>query len=201
VLWADKAREEQDVFVQTLRDHGVDVHLFGDLLAKTLEQPEARAFVLDRVCTESMVGPTLAPVLRARLEDAAPDSLAELLVGGVTKSDLSPLTVGSLRWQTLTLDDLVLPPLPNTLFQRDNSAWISFGVSINPMAKAARRRESIHSRTVYRYHPMFAAEPFPFFYGADDEDHQPATLEGGDIHVLDHGVVLIGMGERTTPMG
>ncbi len=54
-------------------------------------------------------------------------------------------------------DDFVLPPLPNHLFQRDNSCWIYGGVSVNPMAKAARQRETLHSRAIYRYHPMFAA--------------------------------------------
>lgn len=49
-------------------------------------------------------------------------------------------------------DDFVLPPLPNHLFQRDNSCWIYEGVSVNPMAKAARQRESLHSRAIYRYH-------------------------------------------------
>jgi arginine deiminase len=201
VLWAERAREEHDVFVQTLQDRGVTVHHFAELFAQTLASAEARSFVLDRVCTPSRVGPAMVGALRALLDDAEPATLAELLIGGVTKADLSPMSVGSLRWQTLALDDLVLAPLPNTLFQRDNSAWAYFGVSVNPMAKAARQRESLHSRAVYRYHPMFAAEPFPIYYGDDDEDHQPATLEGGDIHVLGRGVVLIGMGERTTPMG
>jgi arginine deiminase len=75
------------------------------------------------------------------------------------------------------------------------------GVTINPMAKAARQRESLHSRAVYRYHPIFAGATFPIYYGDDDINHQPATLEGGDIHVIGRGVVLIGMGERSTPMG
>jgi arginine deiminase len=201
VLWADKAREEHDVFAQVLRDHGVTVHHFDRLLAETLRSPEARAFVLDRVVTEHRVGPTLAPSLRALAEDVEPGALAELLVGGVTKTDLSPLRIRSLRWHSLDADDFVLPPLPNTLFQRDNSAWIYSGVSINPMAMPARQRESIHSRAVYRFHPLFADVGFPVFYGGDDADHQPATLEGGDIHVLGRGVVLIGMGERSTPMG
>lgn len=201
VLWASKAREEHDVFTQTLRDHGVVVHQFGELLAETLESDEAREFVLDRVCSVHRMGPTLTASLRAWAEDVEPATLASLLVGGVTKSDISPLQIGSLRWEMLGLDDFVLPPLPNTLFQRDNSAWVYSGVSINPMAKPARMRESIHSRAVYRYHPMFADAAFPVFYGDDDEDHQPATLEGGDIHVLGRGVVLIGMGERSTPMG
>ena len=38
------------------------------------------------------------------------------------------------------------------------------------------------------------------YYGDDDVLHQPATLEGGDVHVIGHRTVLVGMGERTTPM-
>ena len=201
VLWADKAREEHDAFAQVLRDQGVAVHHFGDLFTDVLRSADGKAFVLDRICTEHRVGPALVSSLRALAEDVEPESLAELLIGGVTKADLSPLRARSLRWQSLGQDDFVLPPLPNTLFQRDNSAWIYSGVSINPMAKAARQRESVHSRAVYRFHPLFAEAGFPVFYGDDDLDHQPATLEGGDIHVLGRGVVLIGMGERSTPMG
>jgi arginine deiminase len=47
---------------------------------------------------------------------------------------------------------------------------------------------------------MFAAADFVTYYGDDDALHLPATVEGGDVHVLGHGAVLIGMGERTTPM-
>ena len=97
-------------------------------------------------------------------------------------------------------DDFLLPPLPNHLFQRDNSCWIYGGVSVNPMAKPARRRETLHSQAIYRYHPMFAGAEFVTYYGDDDALHLPATVEGGDVHVLGHGAVLIGMGERTTPM-
>ena len=93
----------------------------------------------------------------------------------------------------------MLAPLPNTLFQRDNSAWIASGVTVNPMAKLARQRESVHTRAVYRYHPLFRDAQFERYYGDDDRDHRPATLEGGDLLVLAPGVVLIGMGERTTP--
>src|SRR5712692_6521513 len=100
----------------------------------------------------------------------------------------------------LRSDDFVLPPLPNHLFQRDNSCWIYGGVSINPMAKPARQRESLHSRAIYRYHPMFAGQDFARYYGDDDAGHLPASIEGGDVHVLGKGAVMIGMGERTTPM-
>ena len=201
VLWAAKAREEHDTFAALLQNRGVTVHHFGTLLAETLDVPAAREFVLDRTCSAEQVGPTLAVPLRRFADEADATTLAELLIGGVTRADLSPMHARSIRWQTLSLDDFVLPPLPNTLFQRDNSAWIYDGVTINPMAKAARQRESLHSRAIYRFHPMFGEASFPVYYGGDDSNHQPATLEGGDIHVLGRGAVLIGMGERTTPMG
>src|ERR1700759_3878000 len=60
VLWASKAKEEHDVFAETLRDRGVRVHYFGQLLPETLELPAGRAGVLDRLCTPEIRGPTLA---------------------------------------------------------------------------------------------------------------------------------------------
>ena len=71
---------------------------------------------------------------------------------------------------------------------------------MNPMAKPARQRENLHIRAVYNYHPLFAGADFVTYYGDDDANHLPASVEGGDVHVLGHGAVLIGMGERTTPM-
>jgi len=105
VLWAERAREEHDAFADALRGRGVRVHLFDELLSETLENDEARAFVLDRLCTADLVGPTLAGPLRQVAEDVGSSALAELLIGGVTRADLSPLHVRSLRWQTLDLDD------------------------------------------------------------------------------------------------
>src|SRR5208337_4642666 len=68
------------------------------------------------------------------------------------------------------------------------------------MAKPARQRETVHVRAVYRYHPMFAGGSFATWYGGDDASHMPASIEGGDVHVIGNGAVLIGMGERSTPM-
>ena len=200
VMWAKKAKEEHDAFAEALRDKGVRVHYFGQLLAETLESPEGRTFVLDRVCTPDMLGPNLVGPLRKLFEDLDGPALAEALVGGVIKADLHPARTRSLKWDMLRADDFVLPPLPNHLFQRDNSCWVYGGVSVNPMAKPARQRETLHSRAIYRYHPMFAAAGFVTYYGDDDASHLPASIEGGDVHVLGNGAVLIGMGERTTPM-
>jgi arginine deiminase len=200
VMWAKKAKEEHDAFTEELRDRGVRVHYFGQLLGETLELPEGRAFVLDRLCTPELLGPNLIAPLRKLFDDLDGPALAEFLVGGVLKADLHPAGAHSLKWDMLHADDFVLPPLPNHLYQRDNSCWIYQGVSVNPMAKPARQRETLHSRAVYRFHPMFAGADFARYYGDDDASHQPATVEGGDVHVLGYGAVMIGMGERSTPM-
>ena len=200
VMWARRAKEEHDVFAEALRERGVRVHYFGQLLAETLEVPAGREFVLDRVCTPEFLGPELVTPFRQLADDLDGASLAEYLVGGVLKADLRPLRAHSLKWDMLRADDFVLPPLPNHLFPRDNSCWIYGGVSVNPMAKPARQRETLHMRAIYRYHPMFAGADFITYYGDDDAIHLPASVEGGDVHLIGHGTVLIGMGERTTPM-
>ncbi|WP_084965391.1 arginine deiminase [Thermoactinospora rubra] len=192
VLWVRRARQEHDAFADALRERGTTVHLFGDLLAETLKDDEARAWVLDRTVTEAAFGPALLSPLRAVLDGMSADVLAEHLVGGLTKRELA-LAADSLRLAELAANDFVLPPLPNHLFTRDASAWIGEGVSLHPMAKPARRRETVHVEAVYTFHPLFRGR-MPVWY-----QDERATIEGGDIHVVGEGTVLIGMSERTTP--
>jgi arginine deiminase len=199
VMWTKRAREEHDAFAQTLRDKGVEVFYYEELLAETLDLPDGRGFVLDRLCTPENLGPLLVDPLRGLFEGLDGRTLADRLIAGVLKEELGTEFPRSLRWNVLRPGDFVLPPLPNHLFQRDNSCWIYDGVTVNPMAKPARQRESLHTRAIYRFHPLFSERAF-VLYGDDDEAHQPATIEGGDVHVIGNRTVLIGMGERTTPM-
>ena len=75
-------------------------------------------------------------------------------------------------------DDFLLRPLPNHLFQRDNSAWVYDGLSINPMAKPARKRETINSRLIYNFHPMFRDAGFALLLRQRRRAHEPATVRG-----------------------
>lgn len=195
VLWAKRAREEHDAFAQVLRDHGARVHYFADLLAQTLEVPEARDWLLERVVTPATVGAALVDPVRGLCAELDGETLAGYLIGGLLKSDLPLNTPHSLVWSALDADDFALAPLPNHLFPRDNSCWIYDRVSVNPMAKSARRRESLHAQAIYRFHPLFAGRaPEPVLDGPGPW----GTLEGGDVHVLGNGAVMVGMGERTT---
>jgi arginine deiminase len=202
VMWAHRAREEHDAFVAQLEAQGVVVHHFADLLAEALDQPGARVFLQDRLTPATQFGPALDKPLDDLVASTPAHLLADLLIGGVLKSDVADqIREPSLLMNYLRDDDFLLRPLPNHLFQRDNSAWIYDALSINPMAKPARKRETINSRVIYNFHPMFADAAIPFLYGNDSAAHEPSTIEGGDVTVIGNGAVMIGMGERTTPQG
>ena len=94
--------------------------------------------------------------------------------------------------------DFVLPPLPNQLFTRDTSAWIYGGVSLNPMFWPARQLETLNVEAIYRFHPRFRDADFEIWFGGADHDWGTARLEGGDIMPAGDGVVLVGIGERST---
>ncbi|MBB5938416.1 arginine deiminase [Streptomyces zagrosensis] len=199
VLWVKRAREEHDAFADTLRDRGVRVHLLTDLLTETLARPAARTLVHDRVFDEREFGPLATDRLRAFFDSLAPDELTTCLIGGITKRELVHRAgnIPSVRLHAMAPDDFLLAPLPNHLFTRDTSCWAYDGVSINPMKKRARRRETVHFEAIYQHHPLF--EKGEFQRWADGQSAYPSTIEGGDVLVIGNGAVLVGMSERTTP--
>jgi arginine deiminase len=198
VLWVKRARQEHDAFAGMLREHGVEVWYLTNLLTETLVLADARTWVLDRSIGPMELGPSLSADLHAFLDDLPPHHLAEYLIGGLMRRDVA-LALSGLQAGIIGPNDLLLEPLPNHLFTRDTSCWIYGGVSINPMAKPVRRRETVHLEAIYRFHPAFREADFSTWFGGVEHDWGRASIEGGDVLVIGNGSVLIGMGERTTP--
>jgi arginine deiminase len=210
VLWVERAQYEHDQFVARMRERGVEVFLFKDLLAEALAaSDEGRKRLIEVVASEYTVGVSLADEVRSVLWGLKPDELAKHLVGGMTVAE-SGVDLGKFREFSLpaaALDDtsaFVLPPLPNTLFTRDSSCWIYGGVSINPMFWPARRLEAYNVAAIYRAHPMFRDAEFEYWYpelGDDGRFHIAdfgrSSMEGGDVQPIGNGTVLIGLSERT----
>jgi arginine deiminase len=199
MLWVAEAQAEHDAFASALRERGVTVHYYAELLTDTMQLPEARQYVLDQVFDSRWHGPLAVDSLRGGLEDLDAASLTRFLIGGITKREILEMIPEpkSIAFHSLDPDGFVLAPLPNLLYQRDTSCWIYGGVSVNTMRKRARIRETVSDEAMYQWHPMFAASSFDFWYhGADGG---PASIEGGDVLVLGNGAVLVGMSERTTP--
>jgi arginine deiminase len=214
VLWVERAQWEHDQFVKAMRDRGVDVYYHVDLLGEALAaSEEARQNVIAMVASEYTVGWSLVDEVREFLSKMQPDLLAKHLVGGLTIGEMVTGGFDLAKFRQISLgaaavvDDLgyfVLPPVPNSLFQRDPSCWIYNGVTVNPMFWPARRREALNMLTIYRYHPMFQAAKFNFWYpeqtddkGFNIQDFGRASMEGGDVQPIGNGTVAIGCSERT----
>ena len=171
------------------------------LLRETVAIPEAKKHILDAVFDERVFGPMAIDPLRMFFDVLSDDELMTYLIGGMSKRELLDRIEApkSMWFHQLDLDALWLPPLPNTMFTRDTSAWIYRGVSINSVRKKARMRETVHYEAIYRYHPLFANADFETW--APGTANGVATTEGGDMFVLGRRAVLIGMSERTRPQG
>ncbi|MFY9862535.1 MAG: arginine deiminase, partial [Trebonia sp.] len=197
VLWVARAKAEHDMFCEVMRERGVEVFEAETLLAEALARAEARDWVCGHILNEREVGIRAAQRAREWVAAADPALVAEFLIGGITKADVQR-DVG-LVWESADPASMLLPPLPNFLFQRDPSCWIFGGVTINPMTKPARKPETMIMETIYRFSPLFAAEKFPVWLGGTEEDWGRCHVEGGDVQPIGNGTVMIGMGERTTP--
>jgi len=196
VIWVRRARQEFDAFVDLMREEGVEVLLFHELLAETLKDKEARQWLLSRRLRPEEVTVMFSDELTAWMTVMPADELARRLTGGVTVSEL-PDDIASVVSRAMRQTDFVIAPLPNQLFMRDTSAWIYGGVSINNMYWPARQHETLNIEAIYRFHPRFRDAGFPIWFGGFDHDWGGASLEGGDIMPVGNGVVLVGQGERS----
>lgn len=201
IPWVERAQDEHDEFAQALRDLDVEVLYLRDLLTQTMAEPLAREFVFDELIDAEVFGPAaIDPLMDVLSAMDAPD-LANALIDGLTKRetvDRLGSEPDSLVLATHPDEEFVLAPLPNHLFARDTSCWVYGGVSVNQMHMVARMRESVNYEAIYRFHPHLSSPGAPFQRWSGGLGDGLATMEGGDVHVLGRGAVLVGMSERTT---
>jgi arginine deiminase len=198
VIWVQEAQKDHYDFVLKMEERGVEVLELHDMLAQALDVPAGREFVLDRRITDNIVGPGVARDIRDWLDEMPAEKLAEHLIGGIAISDLPETRLKKFMVDAVGETDFLLPPIPNTLFQRDPSCWIYDGVTCNPMYWPARQPETLLQRAIYKFNPQFVGGKFSIWWGDSDEYFASASVEGGDVMPIGKGAVLIGMGERTT---
>lgn len=158
-----------------------------DLLESALEQQDAREELIDKVCRFEKV-----QHLRGTLERMEVKELATSLIEGIV-----------LRRDSLTTflqpDRYALRPLHNFFFTRDASASVGQKVLINRMANTVRDRESWIMESIFTASGHFQTSTLN---PADDPRFDRSiSIEGGDVLVLRHDVLLIGLGTRTSSQG
>ena len=184
-----------------MQERGVVVHEMHTLLSEVLDIPEGRSWVLDRKLSPNAVGMGVDRDVRDWFDDMPSDLLAEHLIGGVVYGEVPAERRTHVLGALIKAHDenqFLIPPLPNTQFTRDTTAWIFGGVTLNPMRWPARQHETVLASAIYNHHPAFTTRDFEVWYGCAEGDHGMSTLEGGDIMPIGNGTVLIGMGERSS---
>ncbi|HVV76061.1 MAG TPA: arginine deiminase [Mycobacteriales bacterium] len=190
IPWVEKAQEEHDTFAKTLSDNDVEVLKIRDLLIEALDVPAAREELVDRTLADRRLGAQLRRALSSYLSGLSTVELADTLIAGLSHGELR--AGDGVVAQLLEPGEFVVPPLPNLMFTRDSAVWIGDEVAVTSLSMKARRREAWITNAIYRHHPRFAGTRFLF-------DPTDEWLEGGDVLLLDAGVIAVGVGQRTRP--
>ncbi len=157
------------------------------LLEQILKNDEARRHLVDNVCLNED-----AEHLRDELMSMPHGELCRCFLEGVLmkKDNLS---------RFLDHEKYSLRPLHNFFFTRDSAIAINDWVLISRMANKVRTRESLIMEAIFRFHPMFGVETLN--PNTPLETKRGVQLEGGDILVARHDILLVGIGARTNPHG
>ncbi len=197
VIWVSQAQKDHFDFCNKMRERGVEVVEFGQYLIEILDNPQALNWILDHKINENMVGIEFCAELKSWLSSLPVAKLASYLMGGIAFDEV-PWRNSSALAKYLGPHDFIIPPLPNLLFTRDTSCWIFNGVSLNAMYWQARRMETMLVAAIYKFHSDFANQDFTYWFDGAQLNKSYATIEGGDVMPIGNGIVVIGMGERTT---
>lgn len=161
-----------------------DVHQVRDLLRDVLDEPAARAEIMAGVLD---VVPNDA--LARELAERTSADLAEMIIAG-TEEEGGPVA------RALRAPAHALPALPNLLFPRDIAMVIGDHAVIGSMRFGVRWTEGLVVRALARHHPLFGNAGV--LYDGAGERRSAYTLEGGDVHVLRHDLLAVGVSERTS---
>ena len=191
------AQEEHDAFAAALRDHGVEVVYLEDLMTEVLDDnPDVREQFLKQFIEEAGIRTDrYQKIIFDYLNDNYPNNRDLVLktMEGVNLTELHTDKQNSLVDLVSEASKMVVAPMPNLYFTRDNFAMIGNGVSINRMYSVTRNRETIYGEYIFKYHPDF--KDVPQYYSRYNTFH----IEGGDILNINDKVLAIGISQRTEP--
>ncbi|MCK5762082.1 MAG: arginine deiminase [Candidatus Izimaplasma sp.] len=191
------AQEEHDEFARLLREHGVKVLYIKDMVIEALNNhPEVVSNFINQFVEESLIkSRSVKSAVYSYLADLDNSLLVEKMIEGIRTKEITIKNRDSIIDMLESEYPFHTDPMPNILFQRDPFASIGNGVAINNMFTNTRKRETILSEYMFKYHPMFENEDIPFYINRNYRYNS----EGGDILVLSKDTLAIGISKRTDP--
>ncbi|MDO5022848.1 MAG: arginine deiminase [Eubacteriales bacterium] len=191
------AQREHDAFADALKSQGVEVHYLTELAAEALSQDEGikRKFVEEFIHLSGPAAVYNANKLLDRLLNI--ESTKDMVIktmAGITLDDIDGKEIHPLSSKLRHESSFVTLPMPNLYFTRDPMACIGKGAVLSSMYAASRKRETLYSKYILKYHPQFK-KPVPFYYDLSI----PYPIEGGDILCPAKDLLIIGISQRTSP--
>ncbi|MEO1087202.1 MAG: arginine deiminase family protein, partial [Acidobacteriota bacterium] len=195
ILYGEDARHEHDQFRDVLEAAGVETLDPQVLLGEVLQDEALRREAVDTVAATGD-GARLSPDVIDLLRSLDGEALATALVAGLRVSGDGP---GGDRLRSFYR----LAPLPNYFFQRDPQVVMGDSVLVSEMATDARGREAYLSSLAFAHHPTLRPPGEHIRLQAADvaTSDRRALVEGGDVLVPRHDVLMIGVSERTNRHG
>jgi arginine deiminase len=187
IIYGPRSRREHRSFRALLRAFGTEVIDTRDLLEQAIA---AAPHATDELVADVQRIEGLAAPVADRLLAMGPSELATALVEGLASG------VGDVLQRDAPF------PIPNLMFSRDAGFVLGDRVVFSHMWSPARLREPVLLRFAFRHHPDLVGTPvLRDFSSLRPRDQVPTilvpTIEGGDVLVLDGGVVVVGVSQRS----
>lgn len=193
IPWLNKALKEHDYFKNALKENDVEVVELVDLVSQSLYSEEIKREFINCFLNEShIVNIDKKEIITNYLLELTTKEMIKKTIEGIKKNDIASFSKTSLT-DHLSSYPFVTNPMPNLYFARDPFTHVYNHVVISKMHKEARRRETLYGHFIYTYHPQY--KNTKRLYNRDDL----ASIEGGDILVLNKTTVCVGISERTEP--
>ncbi|HEU4700644.1 MAG TPA: arginine deiminase family protein [Gemmatimonadales bacterium] len=183
VIDLEDAQREHRQFAAVL-ERFAKVYQVRALLGDVLKQDEAREFLI----TKTMDVVSSEP-LAQRLAEMPPEQFVEMVIEG-TEEESGPVS------RALNEVGYALPALPNLFFPRDIGCVVGRHAVVGSMRYGVRWTEELLIKALFRFHPALANAGL--LYDGSEERRSNYTLEGGDVHVLRHDLLVVGFSERTS---
>lgn len=170
-----KATKEHDSFAKILQKEGVEVLYLEDLFANVIKDKEIKEEFLKQFLLEANISRSDRKVAYNYFSSIKNPKK-------FTLETMSGLYING---------RMIIEPLPNLVFTRDHFASIGSGISLNKMYTEIRRRETIYSEYIFKYHHEY--NETLMYYNRYEE----YNIEGGDIMNLNEKTLIIGTSQRT----
>ena len=174
-----EALENYKDFEGTLRKV-TNVLTFKDLLIDILKDREIQESLVDRICQRENL-----PYMAELLCSYDVEKLATTLIEGYDNKSLK--------------ERYIFPPIPNLFFMRDAAFTMYNNVMISKMATDVRDRETMLWTAIFQHSRIIDVE------GINPINRYSmngvGSVEGGDVEIARHDIILSGCGSRTSNEG